>query len=120
MKRPPSEHEFKPTLTEGRLQGPDAARLGFARYKRIWQMLISGCIIGVVALALILGYHKAEGPARLSDCLGRERILGNALELYRSDYSRLPPAAIWRWAISENVDMLGVATDGSEDSSIAV
>jgi len=116
MKRPPAVHEFKPTLTEGRLAGPEPAALGFARYKRIWQMLISGCIIGIVVLALILTYFKAEGPARLTDCLGRERVLGNALEMYRTDNgNQMPPAAIWRWAISEHVDMLGMGTDGVED-----
>jgi hypothetical protein len=116
MKRPPSVHEFQPVHTEGRLVGPDAAQLGLARYKRIWQMLISGAIIGLVVLVLILTFVKAEGPARLTDCLGRERALGNALGMYRSDNdNRLPPAAVWRWAISANLDMLGIGTDGMED-----
>jgi len=116
MKRPPSVHEFKPVHTEGHLVGPDAAHLGLARYKRIWQMLISGAIIGLVVLVLILTYYKAEGPARLTDCLGRERVLGNALEMYRSDNgNRMPPAAVWRWAISAHVDLVGGPTEGMED-----
>ncbi|MBM3147858.1 MAG: hypothetical protein FJ000_08200, partial [Actinobacteria bacterium] len=53
---------------------------------------------------------------RVTDCLGRERVLGNALEMYRNDHdSRLPPAAIWRWAVSGYVDKVGFTTEGVED-----
>lgn len=116
FKQPPPVHEFRPVHTEGRLLGPPPAELGLGRYKRIWQILISGMIIGVTALLLITGYFRAQAPARLADCMGRARILGNAFEMYRMDYgSRLPPAPVWRWAISEYVDMVGGATDGTED-----
>jgi type II secretory pathway pseudopilin PulG len=116
MKRPPAVHEFKPDHTDGRIIGPAPADLGLGRYKRIWQMLISGCIIGLLATLLITTYFKAQVPARLTDCMGRVRVLGNALEMYRDDYgSRLPPGPIWRWAISDYVDKVGGATEGVED-----
>jgi hypothetical protein len=117
MDRPPALHEFKPDHTDGRIIGPAPAELGLGRYKRIWQMLISGCIIGFLATLLITAYFKAQGPAHLTDCMGRARILGNALDMYRSDYDlRLPPAAIWRWAVSDYVDMVGGTTEAVEDT----
>jgi len=116
MKRPPSVHEFQPDHTEGRLLGPEPAELGLARYKRIWQILISGLIIGVVAFIMMGAFLKARGPARLTDCMGRQRVLGQALEMYRQDNdTRLPPAAVWRWAISDHVDMVGGLTESVED-----
>jgi len=116
MKRPPPIADFTPDHSEGRLAGPAPAELGLVRYKRIWQMLISGVIIGLVGFVLITGYYKARGSARLSDCMGRERVLGQALEMYRNDNeSRLPPGANWRWAVSSYVDLIGGATEGVED-----
>ena len=116
MKRPPSVHEFKPAHTEGHLLGPEPAELGLVRYKRIWQILISGLIVGVVAFILMGAFLKARGPARLTDCMGRQRVLSQSLEMYRQDNdARLPPGPVWRWAVSDYVDMVGGATEGVED-----
>ena len=116
MKRPPPPHEFKPTHTDGRIIGPDAAELGLGRYKRVSQLVVCGTIIGLIAYMLVTQYYQARGPARLSDCMGRLRVLGNALEMYRGDYAfRLPPGPVWRYAISGYVDMVGGNTEGIAD-----
>ncbi|MGQ9730498.1 MAG: hypothetical protein ACUVX8_04420 [Candidatus Zipacnadales bacterium] len=115
MKRPPPVHEFQPPHTEGTLLGPPPARLGLGRYKRIWQLLICGTIILSVMTLFTFSFYKARGPALEADCLGRERMLGSALEQYRTDHDlRLPLAPTWRWAISNYVDMVGGETEGIE------
>ena len=116
MKRPPPIAEFTPDHSEGPLRQPESPIIGLARYKRLWQMLISGLIIGLVVSVLMTGFVKARGSARLSDCMGRQRVLGSSLEMYREDHdSRLPPGPLWRWALSGYVDLVGGTTESVED-----
>jgi len=116
MKRPPSVHEFKPVHTEGQIIGPAQAELGLVRYRRLIQLVVCGSVIGLMACLLITNYYRARGPARLTDCVGRQRVLGNALEMYRGDNgSQLPPGPAWRWAVSDYLDMVGGNTEGLED-----
>jgi len=116
MKRPPPIADFTPDHSQGPLRGPASAVFGLVRYKRLWQMLISGLVIALVVIVLMTGFQKARLSARVTDCLGRERVLGNALEMYRNDHdSHLPPGPLWRWAVSGYVDKVGFATEGIDD-----
>ncbi len=116
MKRPPPIAEFTPDHSEGPLRPPEPAIFGLVRYKRLWQMLVSAAIIVLAATVLMTGFFKARGSARLTDCMGRARILGQALEMYRNDHdSHLPPGPVWRWAVSGYVDMVGGTTEGVQD-----
>ncbi len=117
MQRPPPIHEFKPDFAGGgKLVGPPPAELGPVRYKRIIQLLVAGIIIGTVAAMLITVYYKARRPALMADCMGRLRMLAQAFEMYGMDHGQCaPPAASWRWAISEYVDMVGGQDEGVEE-----
>jgi hypothetical protein len=115
--RPPPPAEIKPSHTSGELVGRLAGELGPSKYKQNQQILIGGIIIGAVGVLMIQAYYKARRPAYIADCLGRLHSLGQALEMYSSDYSMcLPPGPRWRYAISPYLDKLGGTTEGIEDA----
>lgn len=111
MGRPPRVHEFAPGHTSGQLVAP-SRDLGPGKHKRIAQILISGVIILCVGLFMISGYTKAKRPALMADCIGRLKILGQAIEMYQSDHDmRPPPGASWRYALNPYIDMVGGVSD---------
>jgi len=114
MGRPPRVHEFAPDHTSGQLLAP-LRDLGPGKHKRIAQILISGVIILCVGLLMISAYTKAKRPALMADCLGRLKILGQAMEMYQSDHDmRPPPATSWRYALSTSIDMVGGVSDDED------
>ena len=108
MRKAPPVHEFQPIHTEGHMVGPAPADLGPGRYKNIQQILIGAIIIGAVAFLMIEGFYKARRPAYMADCIGRLHVLAQAFDMYSTDHAGyLPPAASWRWAVSDYVDAVG-------------
>jgi hypothetical protein len=115
--RPPPPEELKPSHTSGELVGRLPGELGPSKYKQIQQILIGGIIIGIVGALMIQTYYKARRPAYVADCMGRLHSLGQALEMYSSDYSLCPPPGPrWRYAINPYLDRLGGKTEGIEDA----
>jgi hypothetical protein len=115
MKRPPAVHVFQPPHSEGQLLGPEPAELGLKKYKRAINMIVSGAIIGLIAFMVISNYYHARGPARVADCMGRLRVLGNALSMYEADNTFMPPGPVWRWGVSDYVDAVGGTTRDVDD-----
>jgi hypothetical protein len=119
MRRPPAVHDFKPVHTEGDMVGRGPADLGPAKYKQLQQILIGAIIILIVALLMINGYYKAKRPALLTDCIGRLRILGQAVQSYSTDHDmQMPPARFWRYSLSEYCDSVGGVSEDGEDVDV--
>ncbi|HJN18032.1 MAG TPA: hypothetical protein QGH10_21210 [Armatimonadota bacterium] len=108
MRRAPSVHEFEQDHTTGNLLGRIESDLGPGRWKRLAQIIIGGGVIAILGLMVINGYYKARKPALLADCMGRVRMLGQAVQMYSNDNDfRAPLAANWRYGLSSYCDVVG-------------
>ncbi len=116
MRRPPSVHEFQPDHATGKLLGRMAAELGPDRYKRLLQIIVGGIVILIMATMVINGYYKAKRPALLADCMGRARMLGQAIEMYTMDNERPPLADNWRYGLSHYCDQVGGMDEAAKDA----